>query len=216
MTEVFKEHYEITGKDALAKARAFIARRQAAHDAHWKLVKELKAEGYRPGHSGDIRSIMFHKDKIPHLFRRIGWDQGHAECVPLLKSKAGKELAARIKAVPKIESWRVFVDEFGWNGRSPMGESSGGRLGMCIYYGTGVRVSKPKERYFLQLPRTLKDGWKMPKGLKLVRESTMLMALEDHNAAVNKVKARAAWATGTRSAWTSPGSSGRWPGWNGS
>ena len=182
---VFKEHYEITGAAARKKAEAFTARQQAARDAHWAILNDLGAKGYRPSYYGGIKSIMFEKDKVPSTFRRIGWDKGLAECVPLLKSKAGKGIAARLKAAPQIEDWRKFADEFGWKGRSPM-STEGGRG--CIYFASGVRVVKPKVRYFLQFPRTLKDGWTPPAGLKLVRESDMLRAIEDHNVIVNKAK----------------------------
>lgn len=185
MSTMYKEVYEITGSAAKKKAEAFSARQQAARDAHWKIINDVGGEGYRPSYYGGIKSIMFAKDKVPPTFRRTGWDKGLAECVPLLKSKAGKELAERFKAAPKIEDFRSFADEFGWKGRSPMG-TDGGRG--CIYFATGVSVRHPRVRYFLQFPRTLKDGWKAPPGLKLVRESDMLRAIEDHNAAAKKAK----------------------------
>lgn len=179
---IFKEFYEVTGV-AKKRAKAFAAERQRATAAQWKLVTSLKAKGYRPGPSGGIRSLFFVEGAWrPDGLRKTGRDMGCIEFEPCLNVKAGKELRARLDAAPRVPSWRAFADTFGWKGRSPMASEEGrGR----IYFCGGVRVVKPRERFFLTFPRELKDGWKPPSGLKLVRESEMLRAIEDHNIAVN-------------------------------
>lgn len=188
MATVFKEHYEVVGAAEKKLALAHAAARTAAYDAQWALVKSLGAEGFRPGHGGEIKSLLYPKDakNLPAGLRKVGYDQGRVEYQPSLGSKIGKSLRAKLSEAPRVSSWQAFADQFGWKGRSLIGEGSGSRTGFVIYHCGGVHVRKPKERFFLIYPRELKDGWKPPKGLKLVRESDMLRAIEDHNARVKK------------------------------
>lgn len=182
---VFKEYYEVTGADELAKARVFAAAQSAAWDAQWALVKELGGEGFRPGHAGGLKSVLFAKGKTrPEGWRKTGTDRGRDECVPALNTKAGKGLRTRMAAVARVEDWGQFANTFGWKGRSPMDGAKG-----MIYFCSGVRVVKPRERLFLTYPRVLKDGWTAPAGLTEVRESDMLRAIEDHNAAIKTKEA---------------------------
>jgi hypothetical protein len=187
---VFKEYFEVTGKADLERAHAFAAARTAAWDAQWALVQSLGGDGFRPGHGGGIKSLLFKKGAArPEGWRKTGTDQGRDECVPARNTKAGKEIVKQLAALPKVESWARFADTFGWNGRSPMG-SDGGRG--VIYFCTGIHVRKPKDRFFVWYPRELKDGWKAPEGLTEVRESDMLRAVEDHNQAIKEPAAKAA------------------------
>jgi len=194
---IFKEHYEITGAAALKQARAHAAKQQSARDAHWKLIREFKADGYRPTHGGAVKTLMFAPQlniklpqNVPPGMRYVGKDvvegKVRLEYAPSKNTKAGRELAKRFAEVDRIESWSAFADAFGkFDGRSPIGEG-GSRTGFVIYHCHGVHVRKPRERFFLIYPRELKDKWKAPPGLKLIRESDMLRAIEDHNAAVKK------------------------------
>jgi hypothetical protein len=198
---VFKEYYEITGAAGIKLARAHAAKQQAACDAHWKLVKEFKADGYRPSHEGRVKTLLFTPQldaKLPRVvppgMRYVGKDvvdgKIRLEYVPSRNTKSGSELAKKFAEVDRIESWSSFADAFGkFEGRSPIGEGSGSRTGFVIYHCHGIHVRKPRERFFLVYPRELKDKWRPPKGVKLVRESDMLRAIEDYNAAAKK-KAR--------------------------
>lgn len=200
---VFKEYYEITGKAALAAAREHAAGQQAARDAHWELINKHKADGYRPTNDGLVKSLLFAPrpdakipKNVPAGMRYVGKDvvdgKVRLEYEPARNTKAGRELAKEFAGVARISSWRAFADAFGgFGGRSPMGEGSGSRTGFIVYYPGAVHLSNPKERFFLTYPRELKDKWVPPKGLKLVRESDMLRAIEDHNAiAAEKRKAK--------------------------
>lgn len=183
---VFKETYEVTGAPTLKLAREFAAKRTAALDAQWALVKALGASGFRPGYRGVIKSLLFDVgSEIPTGLRNIRQDGKKLEYEPSRNTKSGKAIEARISASPRVEGWGEFANTFGWKGRSPM-DSVGGRG--VIYFAAGIHILKPRERFFLTYPRELKDGWNPPAGLKLVRESDMLRAIEDHNAAV-KIKA---------------------------
>lgn len=191
---VFKEHYEITGTDALAKARAFETEREKAFEAHWALVKDLGGVGFRPDHGGQIKSVMFKNvnGKTPSGWRKIGTENGNLECAPARNTAAGRALTKKMALVMRNPSWRTFADGFGWEGRSPMAQSSGRRLGMLIYFGGGLSIDMPRKRFFLIFPRTLDDGWVAPQGLTQIRESEMLRAIEDHNAALKATKAKSA------------------------
>lgn len=180
---VFKEYYEIVGADMLAKAQAFDTARGETQAEQWALVKKLGGGGYRPGGGGGISTIFFAKGSpMPKGYRKVGSDGGQVECKPVRNTKLGKEICAAIQAAPRIRDWGAFADEFcGWKGRSPMDTKAGRGF---IYHATGVAVARPQKRFFLQLPRELKDGWTPPEGIKEVRESDMLRAIEDHNAAV--------------------------------
>lgn len=177
---VFKEVYEVTGSDELKRARAFAAKRDAAHKTQWEVVRSFGAEGYRPGYGGRIKSLLFAKTaEVPAGLRKVGTDQGRIEYQPSLNTKAGKAIQATLSAAPIVEDWGRFANEFDWKGRSPMDGQRG-----LIYHASGVQVLRPRQRFFLTYPRELKDGWKAPKGLTLVRESDMLRAIEDHNNSV--------------------------------
>jgi len=201
---VFKEYYEMTGAAALKLARAHADKQQKARDAHWKLINELKADGYRPSHEGRIKTLLFAppsganaKSAVPPGMRYVGKDvvdgKIRLEYAPARNTKSGRELAKKFSEVDRIESWSSFADAFGkFEGRSPIGEGSGSRTGFLIYHCHGVHVRKPRERFFLVYPRELKDKWKAPPGLKLVRESDMLRAIEDHNAVVDRKKKKVA------------------------
>lgn len=181
---VFKEVYEVIGAAAKKAARAHASGREAALAAQWKLVQSLGAEGFRPGHGGCIKSLLFAQGAmVPPGLRKIGTDKGRNEFRPSGNTKAGKELNKLLWAAPRVEGWGAFADTFGWKGRSPI-STEGGRG--VIYFCAGVHVKKPRERFFLTYPRELKDGWKPPTGLKLVRESDMMRAIEDHNAAIKR------------------------------
>jgi hypothetical protein len=183
---VFKEYYEVTGKSKKA-AQAFAAERAAALEAQWAIVKSFGADGFRPGHGGGIKSLMFEPDtgkKIPEGLRRIGRaEQGRIEFEPVRNTKAGKAVVAKLAEAPVVKDWGKFADTFGWKGRMPMGPSAGSRTGMAIYSCQGIRVVLPRERIIVIYPRQLKDGWK-PEAypdLKPIRESDMLRAIEKHN-----------------------------------
>lgn len=193
MTEVFKEYYELKGAKLLKAARDHAAAQEKARKAHWVIVKELGGYGYRPSYYGGIKSLLFKAEKAPDGFRKIGTDKNCIECVPARNTAKGKAAEKLIAvAVPEIPSWGRFCDDIlRWNGRSPIGGGSGSRTGFCIYHATGVHISRPKERFIVVLPRTLSDGWKRPEGLKEIRESDMLRAVEDHNALIGKRKQRA-------------------------
>lgn len=184
---VYKEVYEVVGAKTLAAARAFKAARIAAFDAQWKIARALGADGFRPGHGGGIKTLLFKADTgipLPPGFKRIGSDRWRVECATVRNTKAGKEAGAKLAAAPKRENWSAFANTFDWKGRSPMSTASNGRV--IIHFASGVEVGFPRERFFVTFPRELKDGWKPPKGIKLVRESDMLRAIEDHTAEVGR------------------------------
>lgn len=201
MSTVFKEYYEITSAAAKKLARDHAAKQQKARDAHWNLIREYKADGYRPTHDGRVKTLLFAPQpdakiprNVPPGMRYVGKDvvegKVRLEYAPSKNTTAGRALAKRFAEVDRIESWSAFADAFGKFGdRSPIGEG-GGRTGFVIYHCHGVHVRKPRERFFLVYPRELKDKWTPPKGVTLVRESDMLRAIEDHNAAVKKRKAK--------------------------
>lgn len=179
---VFREVYEITGKPAIKIADAFFEKRREAHDAQLALVKELGATGYRPGYGGGIMTLIFTSaDKVLPGMRR--WQKGgRLECVPSGNTKAGRELKTRLAAAPIITPVERLAWEFGW----PQGHMifSEGK----VHWPNAVQTRFPRVRYFLTVPRQLKDKWAPPAGLKLVRESDMLRAIEDHNEAVKDKK----------------------------
>lgn len=187
---VFKEVYEAVGATALKAARAHKAAQAAAFDAQWDVAKSFGAEGFRPGHGGKIKTLLFKADTglpLPPGFKRVGSDRGRIECAPVRNTREGKAAGAKLYGVPAREDWGAFANTFDWKGRSPISMSND----RCfISHASGVAVSFPKERFFLTYPRELKDGWKAPKGLKLVRESDMLRAVEDHNAEVQRREKR--------------------------
>lgn len=205
--KVFKEFYEIVGAAERGWALAFALGIETAHHMQFKVARSLGAEGYRPGPGGMLKSLLFPLKKLTPLdipktikepwalykaavppagFRKVAFEDGRVECEPVRNTKIGKEMAAKLATPPKIPNWRTFADEFGWNGRSPMGAGSGSRTGFCIFYAGVTHINNPREWFFLQLPRQLKDGWKKPPGLKLVRESEVLRAIEDHNEIARK------------------------------
>lgn len=180
---VFKEFYEVVGEEAFARAQAHKAAQKRAFDEQWKIVHALGAEGFRPGNGGGVKSLLFTKaNPLPDGFRKIGTDRGRIEAQPARNTKAGKRTATELAKAPKVEDWGAFANTFGWKGRSPMSTGIGGRG--IIHFCAGVAIGFPKERFFLQFPRELKDGWKPLDGIVLVRESDMLRAIENHNAIV--------------------------------
>lgn len=188
---VFKEVYEVVGAKALKAARAHKAAQAAAFAAQWEVAKSFGAEGFRPGYGGKIKTLLFKADTglpLPPGFKRVGSDRGRIECAPVRNTREGKAAGAKLYGVPAREDCGAFANTFDWKGRSPMSTAANG--GRLIHYASGVAVSFPKERFFLTYPRELKDGWAPPKGLKLVRESDMLRALEDHNAEVQRREKR--------------------------
>lgn len=196
---VYKEYYEVVGKAALAKARAFADARAKARDAQWAIVRSYGADAYRPMRYGSIRSLMFLPGKeVPAGLRKVGTENGMTEYEPSRGTTAGKKIYSELCAAPRVEEWGKFADEFGWKGRSPMDECHGGRTGMAIYHATGVHVKRPKERFMLQLPRERGDRWKKPPGLRQIRESQWLAHIEDHNAAVERAKKRKAGKPGCK------------------
>jgi hypothetical protein len=183
---VFREVYEIVGASEKKRAQVFITKQTASLNAQWDVCRALGAKAFRPSHDGTMRSLLFAPPlKVRLGLRRIGTDRGHIEYQPSLNTKAGRAIAKQLAEAPRVESLREFANTFDWHGRSPMSTEHGRGI---IYFCAGVHVRKPKERFFVTFPRELKDGWKAPKGLKLVRESDMLRAIEDHNALVAKRK----------------------------
>lgn len=184
---VFREYYEVVGA-AKKRAMQFAEEQRSALKAQWALVQSLGAVAFRPGQGGSIKSLMYDpKATVPAGLRKLGRaEQGNIEYMPARNIAAGKAIAKTLASAPSVKDWGAFANTFGWKGRSPI-STWDGRSFVCFC--TGVHVSKPRDRFFLQYPRELKDGWTPPAGLKLVRESDMLRAIEDHNAAVNKKKA---------------------------
>jgi hypothetical protein len=184
---VFKEYYEVVGA-AKKRAMEFARERDVALRAQWKLVQSLGAVAFRPGQGGSIKTLLYDpKADVPAGLRKLGRaEKGNIEYAPKLSIAAGKEIARTLASAPSVKDWGHFANSFGWKGRSPVSNEGGrGR----IHFTSGVHVIKSRDRFFLQYPRELKDGWRPPEDLKLVRESDMLRAIEDHNAIVNKKKA---------------------------
>ncbi|MGE0602193.1 MAG: hypothetical protein AB7O46_00220 [Xanthobacteraceae bacterium] len=178
--EVWKEAYEIVG-DGTKIAEDFYARISAAQDEQWKFVKAHGGQGFRPGHGGDIRSVLF--KKRPPNWRSIGKDQGMEECVPHKGSNAGKQLAKSMSAVVRAPVERDLLYAFGWNG-SPI-------YGGKIYFGAVSKITLPRIRYLVRLPRQIDDGFVVPPELSLITMGEYVQAFEDHNAAVRSRKAGA-------------------------
>jgi hypothetical protein len=175
---IFHEVYEVVGPDK-KRAEIFAKNRDTAHFAQWQLVDRYGAAGFRPGPMGTIKSLIFDQKQSTSGFRYVGRDGKRFEYSPHRGNTAGKKLAAELSAAPRVETWGEFANTFNWKGRSPIDGAAG-----KIYHCTGVHVAKPRSRFFMKYPRELKDKWKAPSGLRLIRESTMIRAIEDHNATI--------------------------------
>lgn len=178
MTDVFKVPYEIVGA-GIPIAEKFYAEIDAAMKDRWEFITSLGADGYRPGWQGTIRSLLF--KEVPDGWRKIGTDQGRAECIPHKGSKAGKEIARRIADAPRVTPENDLAYLFGWEGRSPFD----GRL---LYHAAVTKMEFPRVRYLMRIPREANDGFVPPDTLVEIKQSEYAKAFEDHNEAVRLMK----------------------------
>lgn len=180
--EVFKEAYEVTGETLLIKCRDHFNAKDRVTDAQWRFVKTLGGRGFRPSHNGGISSVLFAK-KLPEGWRQIGTDNGMIEARPHKGTKTGREAMDKIQACARVPDDAPLLKVLGWTGNSPM---YGGR----IYYASITKLTMPKERFLVRVPRQLYDGFKPHALLLQIPMLDYLKAFDDHNKEAEKRRKR--------------------------
>jgi len=175
---IYVTSYEVID-DGVAVAAKHYAEIDAARRSYWEFAKSKGAKGFRPTDTG-VRSLLVAPSEVPVGWRSVGSDRGLTEIVPRRTTRVGKEALEEIRALPRSPTDSDLADLFGWN--PPELPLDGYR----IYFPTSVRISLPADRYFLRLPRFANDGWPGDPRLKEIPESTLMLAIEGHNARLPK------------------------------
>lgn len=176
---VYVTTYEIIGAHELADD--YYARIDAAREAQWAFVIEIGGVGFRPGHNGGVQSLFF--GTLPTGWREVGRDRERIEARPRKGSKIGKELAARIAALPCAPQSHELASAYGYNPKE--WAIDGGR----IYFPTDLRTEFPERRTFLRLPRFANDGFEPDEALlRALPESQFMLAVELHNAEAKRLR----------------------------
>jgi|GEM_PF-2220643 len=179
MSKVFVTTYEVIG--ALELAHAHYAAVDAAKASQWAYVEELGGSGFRPSHSGGMRSIFF--ESVPAGWRKIGSDNGKIEALPLKSTKIGKAAAAKIASLNSAPLPHDLASSYGYN--PPHFAIDGGK----IYFASELRVTFPADRIFLRLPRFAEDGFEPNEAhLRALPESEFMAAIEAHNAEAKRLQ----------------------------
>lgn len=183
---VFRTAYEIVG-DGVKVLEEFRAQTKAARDAHWETVRKYGADGYRPSHSGGIRSLLFAGKEAPEGWRQIGREQDRVECVPHKGRAIGKAALSELAEAPKSPQVEKLASLLGYQPASaPMD-------GYKIYWPTLYDFGPTGGPAFLHIPRQAGDGFEPnPDLLREHPESTLMLAMESHNAKVRAMQAEAA------------------------
>lgn len=176
MSRVYVTTYEVIGA-GIPLAEDHAAAIDNARAIQWAYSQQIGGAGFRPSHNGGVRTILF--DTLPKGWRKVGLDRGKIEGVPRKDSKAGKEIAASIAALPEAPQPHHLAAALGYNPSEMALDSERG----TIYFPTTVDVSFPTKRYFVRLPRFDRDGFDPDANiLRAIPESELMKALEDHNA----------------------------------
>jgi hypothetical protein len=183
---VFRISYEVVG-EGLAKAAAHREAVKTARNAGWELAQRFGAVGFRPSHGGGVLSLFFDGKEPPEGFKYRGREAGKVECTPHKGTKRGKEALAAINAVPRAPSDSDLAAALGYRPASaPMD-------GFKIYWPTAYDFTPSGGTVFLSIPRQADDGWEPDASVLVERpESTFMLAMETHNAAVRAERAKEA------------------------
>ena len=175
---VFRTAYEIVGT-GLAELAAHRAALNASREAAWAVVQKYGAEGYRPGHACGLRSLMFAAEMAPDGFKSIGREGKRLECTPHKGRALGKAALADFATVPRAPTGETLASKLGYN------PSSAPMDGYKIYWPTLYDFGPSGGSAFLHIPRQAGDGFEPdPEVLASVPESTLMLAMEAHNAFV--------------------------------
>lgn len=176
MNYTYREYYKLSGS-SFQIAETFNDEREAALKCWHSFVKELGAVSARPDGSGSMRSLLFAGKDVPVNLRQTGSHDGGVECVPHRGSKAGKELADRLKAMPKVRDYKAAIELIS----KDISRASQVKSVNRIMWTTAQRLSFPEITYLVTVPRALNDGLKIPKDWVELSEREYTLAFYDHN-----------------------------------
>ena len=183
MSKVYVTTYEIVGA-GLALATDHYRRCDEARAAQWAFVEEVGGCGMRPDHFGGLMSVLF--DELPKCWRKRGFNQGKVEGIPNSQSNYGKALVKHMKALPCAPRPCALGSALGHNPMEMAMDAATGR----VFFTTDLRVFYPKERFFIRIPRYEGDGYVPDEAmLKAIPESTLMLAVETHNAEAARLRA---------------------------
>lgn len=174
---IFHTPYEIVGT-GVPIAEAFYAEWDGIREQQMAFVSTFGAEGYVPGHSGGVASLLF--KELPAGFRQIGKRNGLVQAVPHKGTKIGKEAAAKLAELPRAKQEQALSYLFGWSADRWVMDGLRG----VIYRPVVVRLMLPSPRYLIQLPRETGDGFEPPETLRELTQTEYAAAYDAHNAAV--------------------------------
>lgn len=177
MADVYTEYYRLSG-DSLLEADAFHEERQAAVEAWMKFIEPLGGTSARPNRDGTLRSVMFPGKEPPDGWRKIGRHEGGIECVPHKGRKAGKEVAALMKDLPKVHEYNELLRRIAPDVAGSTQIKGGNR----IMFATCQRLSLPDVTFLASVPRAIGDGLEVPNEWIELKEAEYTLAFHEHNA----------------------------------
>jgi hypothetical protein len=179
---VYRTYYEVLpeGMPIVAAHYALVEERRVAG---MKIAERYGAVGFRPSSVSGIRHLIFSggSGDAPEGFKYEAVEAGRKiACSPHRGSALGKQIAADLKTFEGMPDDGRLASDLGYSVASaPMD-------GFKIYFATAARVTFPTERAFLNIPRQMGDGWEPPAHLREVPASVFMLAIETHNAEVER------------------------------
>lgn len=176
MNYTYTEYYKLSGS-SFRIAEDFHADRELTLKCWHSFVEKLGAISARPDSSGSMRSLLFAGKDVPVNWRQTGRHDGGIECVPHRGSKTGKELANKLKTMPKVRDYKAAIELIS----KDIARASQVKSGNRIMWTTAQRLSFPEITYLVTVPRALDDGLKIPKDWIELSEREYTLAFHDHN-----------------------------------
>lgn len=184
MRQIFMTTYELIG-EAIPIAKAHFAAVEDSKALSFRIAEDFGADGFRPSRYGGRPTSLFFKGEIPTGWRRVGRQGELIEARPNKATKAGRAAEKALSEHPGGPECSDLAHSLGYNPNEIAMDTSRG----VIYFPSSLHVSFPSSRYFIRIPRFDGDAFEPDETrLAAVPESTLMKALEDHNAEARRQK----------------------------
>jgi len=182
LNSTFREYYKLSSS-SFETAEAFHAEREEALKSWHIFVDKIGALSARPDRSGYMKSVLFAGENVPDNWRQIGRHEQGVECVPHRGSKAGKEIAEKMKSLPRVLDYKTVIERISVD----VAKSSQVRNGNLMMWTTAQRLSLPEVVYVVSVPRALNDGLQIPDDWIEINEREYTLAFHKHNSEADRL-----------------------------
>lgn len=185
MTEVYKQHYRLTGA-SFAATEEFHMRRESAISEWVALMKELGAKSFQPDQNGMIYAAAFEGGEVPEGWRQLSRINGDVTCTPHKGRKAGKAVHERLKSAPRVEGYSAAIREISKEVAGAIQIKNGNTLMKTV----GQRLYMPSVNFVASVPRAIGDELQIPSDWEEISEAEYALFFHEHNAEAAKNRAK--------------------------